>query len=510
MHDSSNMTPLLSMKGICKRFPGVLALDDIDFDLNIGEVHVLLGENGAGKSTLIKILSGAYILDAGELYLGNEPVRIRNPHHSTALGISTIYQETNLIPSLSVWENIFLGRLPRIPFTGIVKRKKNIDDAHQILKTLGVSIDPKSRVSDLSIAQKQLIEIAKAVSQNAKILIMDEPTSALTIHEINNLFELVRKLRSRGTGIIYISHRFEELNEIGDRITVMRDGRKIKTLKVAATTHDELIELMIGRRLEEKYPKRNVEIKKEVLRIENLTLQGVFEDIRLTLQQGEILGIMGVVGSGTEAIAHAIAGALPIDSGEKYLNGQKVDINTPRHAIQNHIGLITEDRKALGLMLKLSVKENITLSSLDQLSQLGWINLAEENALADRYIDQLNIVTPSSRTTTENLSGGNQQKVVIAKWLCRKSDILMCVEPTRGVDIGAKVEIYELLNELVRTGASIIIFSSDRDEIMGMCDRIIVIRKGRIAAEIPREEYSREKISLFAFGELTEAGTQNA
>jgi ribose transport system ATP-binding protein len=498
----NNKTTLLKMRGITKRFPGVRALKSVDFDLQAGEVHVLLGENGAGKSTLIKILSGAYQLDDGGIFIDGSPVRINNPHHASALGISTIYQETNLVPSLSVAENIFLGRLPRIPFLGVVKNKKIVDDSKDILAQLGVHIPTDALVGVLSIAQKQLVEIAKAVSQKTKILIMDEPTSALTAHEIENLFQLVRKLRANGTGIIYISHRFEEFNEIGDRITVMRDGKKIDTASVADTSDNELIQMMIGRRLDEKFPNRAVTIGEEVLKVKNLSVNGIFNNINLNLHKGEILGVMGVVGSGSEAIAYAVAGGLQVDFGEKYLNGMKVEIKSPQDAIKHHIGLLTEDRKSLGLMLKLSVRENITLSSLDQINRLGFLSLAKEEHISNQYIKKLNILTPSGQTITENLSGGNQQKVVIAKWLCRKINILLCVEPTRGVDIGAKVEIYSLLNKLVTEGASVIIFSSDRDEIIGMCDRIIVIRKGEIVAEVPREKFSREEISSYAFGEM--------
>jgi len=496
------------MRGITKRFPGVLALKSVDFDLQAGEVHVLLGENGAGKSTLIKILSGAYQFDDGEILIDGSPVRINTPHHASALGISTIYQETNLVPSLSVAENIFLGRLPRIPFSGVVRSKKIVGDSKDILAQLGVHIPTDALVGVLSIAQKQLVEIAKAVSQKTKILIMDEPTSALTTHEIDNLFQLVRKLRANGTGIIYISHRFEEFNEIGDRITVMRDGKKIDTASVANTSDNELIQMMIGRHLDEKFPKRAVTIGGEVLKIKNLSVNGIFNNINLNLHKGEILGVMGVVGSGSEAIAHAVAGGLPVDSGEKYLNGMKVEIKSPHDAIKYHIGLLTEDRKSLGLMLKLSVRENITLSSLDQINRLGFLSLAKEERISNQYIKKLNILTPSGRTITENLSGGNQQKVVLAKWLCRKINILLCVEPTRGVDIGAKVEIYSLLNKLVAEGASVIIFSSDRDEIIGMCDRIIIIRKGEVVAEVPREKFSREAISSYAFGEMSKKQIQ--
>lgn len=506
--EENGKTTLLRLKGITKKFPGVVALDSVDFDLQAGEVHVLLGENGAGKSTLIKILSGAHGLDSGEIFIDGTPVRIKSPHHASSLGISTIYQETNLVSSLSVAENIFLGRLPRIPLIGVVQTKKAVEGAQKILAQLGVKIAPESRIDNLSIAQKQIVEIAKAVSQQTKILIMDEPTSSLTSHEIEILFQLVRQLRAHGTGIIYISHRFEEFNEIGDRITVMRDGKRIDTVSISETNDNKLIQLMIGRRLDDKFPKRDVVIGKKVLQIKNLTAKGVFEDINFSLNKGEILGVMGVVGSGSDAIALAVAGGRPVDSGEKYLNGMKVEINSPQDAIKHHIGLLTDDRKSLGLMLKLSVRENITLSSLDQLSQFGFLNLAKEEEISNQYIEKLNIITPSGRTITENLSGGNQQKVVIAKWLCRKINILLCVEPTRGVDVGAKVEIYSLLNKLVAEGASVIVFSSDRDEIIGMSDRIIVIRKGKIVVEVPRNKFSREELSSYAFGKLSETKAQ--
>jgi len=498
------------MKGIVKSFPGVLALDNVDFELRAGEVHALLGENGAGKSTLIKILSGAHPRDGGEIFLEEHPIEIRNPSHANSIGIRTIYQEMNLVPTLTVAENIYLGRLPRTPFGGIVKKKDLIHDVVDVLNALNIDLNPKLLVRDLTVAQKQIVEIAKALSQKTKILIMDEPTSTLTSHEIENLFALVRNLKSKGVGIIYISHRLEEIDLIGDRVTVMRDGKKMKTLFVADTNHDELIQLMIGRRLEEKYPKRQTSLGDEILKVEHLTLGGAFEDITFRLHRGEILGVMGVVGSGTEAIAHSIAGALSYDSGEKYIAGVKVEIHSPQDAIQNRLGLLPEDRKGLGLVLKLSVKANITLANLDAISKKGWLNLAEEEALSRRYIEKLNIVAPSSSTRTENLSGGNQQKVVLAKWLCKKADILLCIEPTRGVDIGARVEIYSLMNELAREGGALVIFSSDLDEVLGMCDRIIVVSKGRLVAELPRNEFSREKVISYAFGELSHASAEKA
>jgi ribose transport system ATP-binding protein len=416
----------------------------------------------------------------------------------------------NLVPTLTVAENIYLGRLPRTPFGGMVRKKELAHDVVKILNTLNIDLNPKLLVRDLTVAQKQIVEIAKALSQKTKILIMDEPTSTLTSHEIENLFALVRTLKSKGVGIIYISHRLEEIDLIGDRVTVMRDGKKIKTLFVADTNHDELIQLMIGRRLEEKYPKRQTSLGDEILKVEHLTLGGAFEDISFRLHRGEILGVMGVVGSGTEAIAHSIAGALPYDGGEKYVAGAKVEIHSPQDAIRNRLGLLPEDRKGLGLVLKLSVKANITLANLDVISKKGWLNLAEEEALSRRYIEKLNIVAPSSSTRTENLSGGNQQKVVLAKWLCKKVDILLCIEPTRGVDIGARVEIYSLMNELAREGGALVIFSSDLDEVLGMCDRIIVVSKGRLVAELPRNEFSREKVISYAFGELSHAAAEKA
>jgi ABC-type sugar transport system ATPase subunit len=392
----------------------------------------------------------------------------------------------------------------------MVRKKELAHDVVEILNTLNIDLNPKLLVRDLTVAQKQIVEIAKALSQKTKILIMDEPTSTLTSHEIENLFALVRTLKSNGVGIIYISHRLEEIDLIGDRVTVMRDGKKIKTLFVADTNHDELIQLMIGRRLEEKYPKRQTCLGDEILKVEHLTLGGAFEDISFRLHRGEILGVMGVVGSGTEAIAHAIAGALPYDGGEKYVAGAKVEIHSPQDAIRNRLGLLPEDRKGLGLVLKLSVKANITLANLDVISKKGWLNLAEEEALSRRYIEKLNIVAPSSSTRTENLSGGNQQKVVLAKWLCKKVDILLCIEPTRGVEIGARVEIYSLMNELAREGGALVIFSSDLDEVLGMCDRIIVVSKGRLVAELPRNEFSRGKVISYAFGELSHAAAEKA
>ena len=496
---------LLQARGIVKSFPGVLVLDCVDFELRAGEVHALLGENGAGKSTLIKVLSGAHRRDAGDILLEERLIDIRNPHHANSLGIRTIYQELNLVPTLTVAENIYLGRLPRTSFGGIVRKKMLRRDVVEVLNALNINLDPDELVGNLTVAQKQIVEVAKALSQKTKILIMDEPTSTLTTHEIENLFALVRTLKSKGVGVIYISHRLEEIDLIADRVTVMRDGKNIKTLFVADTNHDELIQLMIGRRLEEKYPRRQISLGDEILRVEHLSLGGAFQDISFRLRRGEILGVMGVVGSGSEAIAHSIAGALPYEGGEKYVAGAKVEIHSPQDAIRNRLGLIPGDRKALGLVLKLPVKANITLANLDFISRKGWLNLGEEELLSRRYIKKLNIVTPSSNAATENLSGGNQQKVVLAKWLCKKVDILLCIEPTRGVDVGARVEIYSLINELARDGTGLVIFSSDLDEILGMCDRVIVVNKGRLVAEFSRNEFSREKIISYAFGELSDA-----
>ncbi|MDI3481752.1 MAG: ribose transport system ATP-binding protein [Tepidanaerobacteraceae bacterium] len=492
---------ILQMKNITKKFPGVLALDEAQLEVKKGEVHILVGENGAGKSTLMKILAGAYTKDSGEIYFKGEKIETLSPKHAQELGISIIYQELNLIPYLTVAENIFLGREPvseRIP--GQIDWKRLFDSAQEILNNLHVDIDARAIVKSLGIAKQQMVEVAKALSLNSDIIIMDEPTAALTRQEIENLFDIIRRVKQKGVSIIYISHRLEEFSEIGDRVTVMRDGKTIATLDIKDIKMDELIKLMVGRELKEKFPKIHLDIGKDIMRVANLRRGDVLKDISFSVREGEILGIAGLIGAGRTELARAIFGFDRIDRGDIYVDGKKVNIRKPWDAIKCGIGLVPEDRKGHGLVLTLSVRSNITLASLDGISQRQHINLKKEASIVKDYIKKLNIKTPGHEQKVASLSGGNQQKVVLAKWLLSKSRIFIFDEPTRGIDVGAKIEVYHLMNDLVKNGAGIILISSELPEILGMCDRILVMCRGEITAELKREDATQEKILYFATG----------
>ncbi|MFC1543170.1 sugar ABC transporter ATP-binding protein [Candidatus Neomarinimicrobiota bacterium] len=487
------------MHHIRKTFPGVVALDDIRFELKQGEVHILLGENGAGKSTLVKILSGAYQKTAGQIILNGLGTEIKNPRHAQELGIAIIYQEFNLIPQLSAGENIFLGR-EQLHISGLINQREIYASAQVLLDDLGVKIEARMPVGELGIAQQQMIEVAKALSLDAKILIMDEPTSAITENEITELFKTIRQLKQRGVSIIYISHRLEEMFEIGDRVTVLRDGKYIGTHNIADVTKSELISMMVNRELKEHFPKQKATAGDEVLRVCGLSVKGALDDISFSIRRGEVLGIAGLLGSGRTELARSLFGVDRIDSGVIYIRGKRRKIKSPRQAINLGIGLLTEDRKSQGLIMILSVKDNICLPSVDRLSKLGFIDAKEENQAATQYVTNLNIKTPSLHQQVMFLSGGNQQKVVISKWLCCQADILIFDEPTRGIDVGSKVEIYQLMNRLAAQGAAIIMISSELPEILGMSDRIVVMNQGRITGEFPAEQVTQEQILHCALG----------
>ncbi|HEX9423080.1 MAG TPA: sugar ABC transporter ATP-binding protein [Pyrinomonadaceae bacterium] len=491
--------PVLEMRHIRKAFPGVVALDDVDFDLRRGEVHILLGENGAGKSTLMKILSGAYQKSAGQIVFDGQDVEIRNPKHAQTLGISTIYQEFNLIPHLSAGENIFLGREPRR--FGLIDQRAIFQAATRALNGLGLTLDPHKLIKELKVAEQQMIEVAKALSLDARILIMDEPTAALSEHEIKELFAIIRSLRDKGVSIVYISHRMEELFEIGDRVTVLRDGRTVGTYDVREMSKSELIRLMVNRELTELFPKERAELGPEVLRVEGLNTQGGLNDINFSLRKGEVLGIAGLLGAGRTELARAIFGLDKIASGVISINGSQQRIGSPRAAINSGIGFLTEDRKSQGLVLPLSVRENLCLASVDKFSRWGLMNAQQEQQAADRYVKDLRIKTPSLNQKVVYLSGGNQQKVVLSKWLCCKSEVFIFDEPTRGVDVGAKAEIYQLMNRLTASGVAIIMISSEMLEVLGMSDRILVMRGGRITGEFSAEEATQERVLQCALGE---------
>jgi len=492
-------TASLKMVNICKAYPGVKALDNVSFELRPGEVHALLGENGAGKSTLCKIIAGAQPMDSGEYYLFGKKIDSFTPQSAKEAGISMIYQEFNLIPYLKVYENMFLGKEIA---NGIKTNKKlMIQKTREVFQRFNIEIDPEARVGDLTNAYKQLVEIGKAVLENAKVLIMDEPTAPLGNREVETLFELIRSLKAEGVSIIYISHRLEELFEVSDRITVMRDGRYIDTLNTNETDRNTLVKLMVGRELSEDYPSRNSEIGEELLRVEHLsTTETKIKDVSFTLHKGEILGFAGLVGAGRTEVMRALFGADEKSEGDIYINGKKVEIKQPIDAIKHGISLIPEDRKGQGVSLTMTIRENISMIKLDDLK--GFLNISrkKEKVLVEEYIQALSIKTPSMEQLAKNLSGGNQQKVVVAKWMATQSDIIILDEPTRGIDVGAKYEIYLLMNELIKMGKSLIMISSEMPELIGMSDRILVMYQGGVMGELTKGNITQENILKLASG----------
>jgi ribose transport system ATP-binding protein len=471
----------LRMSGIRKAYPGVVALDDVALEVARGEVHVLLGENGAGKSTLMKILSGAVRMDAGRIELYGETVVLDGPRAAQTHGIRTIYQELNLVPQLSASENVFLGR-ERSAF-GVVDRRRQRAETDQLLRGLGVVIDADTPVGKLSVAQQQMVAVAKALREAPRVLIMDEPTSALTDAETSALFAAIAQLTARGVAVVYISHRMDEVKRIGTRVTILRDGRNVATCDVAATPVAEMIRLMADRELGDHYPRRRGAPGEELLRVENLGRSGAFADVSFSLRRGEILGIAGLLGAGRTELARVLAGADRADSGRVFVHGRELRAGSPRAAIARGIGLLPEDRKTQGLVLALSVGDNLSLPSTVELCRLGVVNERRALALAQAQVDDLRIRTPRIEQPVMHLSGGNQQKVVLGKWLAANTDVLLMDEPTRGIDVSAKVEIYELMNALTARGAAIVMISSELPEILGMSDRILVLSRGRVAAE---------------------------
>jgi ribose transport system ATP-binding protein len=492
-----NANVVLSLKDITKKYPGVLALDRVSLDFLQGEVHALLGENGAGKSTLIKAVAGAIDLDGGVIHVNGQDHPKMTPHLSRSLGIEVIYQEFNLIPTMSVAENIFLGdRTGKSPLVDFRTMKSK---AREIFKLFNVNIDPDVFVQDLSPAQQQIVEIAKAVSKNVKILIMDEPSAPLSVSEVEHMFEIIRHLKQKGVTVIYISHRLEEVFRISDRVTVMRDGRYVATRLTKDTNRKELISLMVGRELKESYPSRSNPPGEIALEVKNLSGNGD-RDISFAVRKGEILGISGLVGAGRTELAMLLFGAAPIEGGEMWVEGKPVQIQSPQDAIQRGIGLLTEDRKGKGLFLEMGVGWNISFPIIRRLSKYGVVDTRTETEIAEKYKQRINIKTPSLLQRVINLSGGNQQKVVLAKSLAAESDILIFDEPTRGIDVGAKQEIYNLMCELANSGIAILMISSDMEELLGMSDRIIVLSEGRLAGEVKREQFSQDYILDLASG----------
>lgn len=494
------MTPLLDMRGIEKQYPGVQALKGVDFELSGGEVHCLVGENGAGKSTLMKILSGAEPKDGGEIWIDGSPVDIKSPADAQQLGISIIYQDFRLVPELSVAENICLGREPRIEKTPFVDRKRMTGVARMALEQLGEDIDPSALVRDLSVAQQQIVEIAKAISRKARILAMDEPSSALSENELRNLFKVIRRLKSEDVGVIYISHRLEEIFEVGDRVTVLRDGQHVHTCSLPEAEKRSLIRWMVGRELEQEFPKVVLDRGEEILRVEHLSAPSGLHDISFTVCHGEIFGLAGLVGAGRSELARAIFGADPITSGKLFLERSEIRPRSPRDAIDLGVGLLTEDRNRYGLVMEMSVRENISLSNLVALLRGPLISRRKEHEVASRFVRDLRIKTPTLEQRVEYLSGGNRQKVVLARWLYTKSKILIFDEPTAGIDVGVKYEIYNLINKLAKDGIGIILISSELPELIGMCDRIAVMSEGEITGILGRNEASQERIMVLATG----------
>ncbi|MEU1800681.1 sugar ABC transporter ATP-binding protein [Streptomyces sp. NPDC019937] len=493
---------ILRMEGVRKTFPGVVALDGVDFDLRRGEVHVLLGENGAGKSTLIKMLSGAHRPDGGRVLVDGGPVRIQGAQDAERLGIATIYQEFNLVPDLSVAENIFLGRQPRR--FGLIDRTAMDERAAELLARVGVDVSPRTRVRDLGIARLQMVEIAKALSLNARVLIMDEPTAVLTTEEVDKLFRIVRTLRADGVGVVFITHHLEEIAALGDRVTVLRDGRSV-TQVPATTDQDELVRLMVGRSIEQQYPRERPasgsasgSAGEPLLKVRGLGRGGSFQDIDFDVRAGEVVGLAGLVGAGRTEVVRALFGADPYDTGTVEVAG----VPLPRHdvvaAMDAGIGLVPEDRKGQGLVLDASVQENLGLVTLRGATRAGFVDRAGQRRAAERIAEQLAVRMAGLDQHVRTLSGGNQQKVVIGKWLLADSKVLILDEPTRGIDVGAKVDIYQLINELTASGHAVLMISSDLPEVLGMSDRVLVMAQGRIAGELTAREATQDAVMALA------------
>ena len=486
----------LEMKNIHKKFPGVYALKNADLRVEKGEVHALLGENGAGKSTLIKVLGGIYQPDEGEIYIDGQKVRMNNVRDAQANGISIIHQELLLVPQMTVADNMFLDAAPQK--YGYINRKQSKRDAQKALDAMGVQIDAGALVATLSVAQQQIVEIVKAVRLQSKIIVMDEPTSSLSDTEIQMLFEIVENLKQNGTAIIFISHKLEELFAITDRITIMRDGEVVKTVETKKTGNEELIALMVGRALDNYYVRDDFPKGEIILKVENLNQAGVLRNVSFELRKGEILGFAGLVGAGRTELMNAIFGITQMDSGNIYLEGKRVHIKNPLSAMRAGIALVPEDRKLQGLILKNSVGFNMTITILREFMKGICVNKKKEYELMDKYQQLLRIKTPSYEQKAGNLSGGNQQKIVISKWLAVNPSVLILDEPTRGIDVGAKAEIYAIMNNLTRNGMSIIMISSEMPEVMGMSDRICVMSEGRLTGIVDKHEFSQERILSYA------------
>ncbi len=493
-------TAILEVKNISKYFPGVQALAGVDLDIRPGEVHAVVGENGAGKSTLMKVLTGVYQRDEGDYYFEGEPVAFSSVHESIKLGISCIYQELTIVPLLDVARNLYLGNLP-MKSRFQIDYKKLYSDAQEVLDMLELDISPRTNANELSVAQHQMIEIGRAVSRKSKVIIMDEPTSSLSNKETRVLFNVIQKLKNRGIAVFYISHKLEEITEISDRISVFRDGHKVITVdNTPEVTHEIIIGHMIGRQIENYFNKQACPIGDVVLETKNLSLDGVFNDISFKVHQGEVLGFFGLVGAGRSEVMTSLFGVNRLDSGEVYVEGKKHNFNDTTEAIKAGLALIPEDRRQQGLFMKQNVKFNEMIIKMKDINRGGVIDVKQETAIAEEFKQSLNVKTPTLYKTVGELSGGNQQKVVIAKWLMMSPKVLILDEPTRGIDVGAKSEIYRLINELAAKGVAVIVISSELIEILGISDRVIVMNEGRITGELITERTNSAEIMVAALG----------
>lgn len=510
--------PILRIKGVSKAFPGVQALTDVDFEAYPGEVVALLGENGAGKSTLMKILAGAYTKDSGHIYLGGSEIELTSPHHAQSLGISIIYQEFNLVPTQTVAANIFTGREPLREGIGrtikLVDRRRMEQEAQKLLDVVGAHVLPTELIRNLPVAERQLVEIAKALSFDSRVIIMDEPTSALGKDETETLFEIIRSLKAQGRSVIFITHRLNEVFRIADRIVVLRDGRLVGSAPVNTVDIDKVIGMMVGRSLSQMYQKENADIGDVILEVTGLTRHGTVEDMSFQLRRGEILGVAGLVGAGRTETARLLFGADAKDAGEIWIEGQYADIHSPEDAIRAGISLVPEDRGNQGLILLLTVYKNEVLPTMSHYSRFGLLDGAQLEKLAQDYVQRLNIRTPNLEQKVMYLSGGNQQKVVLAKWLMSNPKVLILDEPTRGIDVGAKSEIYALMSQLARNGIGIIMISSELPEILAMSDRVMVMCEGRVTGilnhdELQNQETAQEIIMSYATRHAVEGVSLN-
>ncbi len=495
------MEPIYSLKNITKEFPGVLALDDVSVDFYPGEVHAICGENGAGKSTLMKVCSGMYMPDGGALYIKGKKAHLRSIADGLKNGISMVHQELSPVPYMTVAENIYLGHEPTLGAVPIVSKIQLIHKTRDLFEEMKIEgINPKSMMYELSVAETQLVEIAKVMMLNSDMVIMDEPTSAITDREAELLFDMIEDLKRRGIAIAYISHKMDEIFRISDKITVMRDGKHVGTHLAADTNTHDVITMMVGRELTDIYPKLETQAGGVAMQVERLSKEGLFEDITFNVRRGEILGIAGLMGAGRTEVVETVFGLRKADSGKVVIDGKPAVIKSPRDAIKKGLALVTEDRKGTGLVLTGSIKENVTLAALDKYKKFGFIKKRSEIKATDGQIESLRIKTPSRNQLVANLSGGNQQKVVLAKWMLADADIIIFDEPTRGIDVGAKAEIHSLMSQLAADGKAVVMISSEMPEVLGMSDRIIVLCEGRVTGEIGKEEFSQKTIMEYAAG----------